>query len=87
MMRDADRPAGIPRKAPGRIARGRRALPWATRQRRKLNQEPPLALHGECDDPDALHGYAPGPARAVIVGLVPALLIWAALIALFKLLK
>ena len=64
---------GIPRVAPAAHPDERRPVP---------DHEPPPVAPGDFDDPDTMDDPGRGPARGIVLALGPALLVWAALIAL-----
>ncbi len=76
-MRDADRPTGIPGKSPP-------ARPWGDGRQPEADGEAGFPADDEPEDPDILLGENHGPARGMVVALVPALLIWGLLIALVR---
>ncbi len=81
-MRDADRLTGILGKTPA--PRGDRDPPRGENGEDAARWEPPVLTDGKPDDPDTLLRENRGPARGIVVALVPAMLIWAMLIALLR---
>jgi hypothetical protein len=82
-MHEADRQTGILGKLPA--PRGDADPPsWGTAGEDEANRELPFMADGECDDPDTLLRENRGPARGIVVAVVPAVLVWVVLIALLR---
>ncbi len=80
-MGDADKPTGPLGKAPGPSPRGD---PDPPDEADGLSGWDPLGANDDPDDPDTLLRTNRGPARGIVLGLAPALLVWAALIAVVR---
>ncbi len=78
-MRDMDRLTDILGKL-----RGDADPPWRDDGKDAANGELPFMADGDCDDPDTLLRKNRGPARGIVVAVVPAVLVWAVLIALLR---
>ncbi len=81
-MREADGLTGILSRAPA--LRTDADPPWGNDGEDAANREPPDPMDDWSDDPDTLLWQNRGPARGIVLALVPAVLVWAVLIALVR---
>jgi hypothetical protein len=82
-MGDQDKPTGPLGKAPTPSMRGDPDPLWMEDADSQSGREP-LGADDDPDDPDTLLRENRGPARGIVVGLAPALLVWVVLIAVVR---